>query len=92
MTEMTFSIVDDLVHPANHPFRLQISAPLHFDRVPKHYGKWWTVSIYKAPSISMPVTFHFREHADAILLIARLRRILNDLGKVGSNRLPVLQG
>jgi hypothetical protein len=64
---------DDRSFRERKPYRLLIGTPFLFDQAPKESGKWWTVTITRAPYLLSPVTFHYTSVADAQALIGNIR-------------------
>jgi hypothetical protein len=88
MTEIALLVTDDRSFPAAAPFRLLLGTPLQFDRSPQQVGRWWAVTVAKSPRQQKPVTFHYHEHADAVLLIAKISSIINQTNHIPSDRMP----
>jgi hypothetical protein len=91
MTEIALLVTDDRSFPAAAPFRLMLGTPLQFDRSPRQVGKWWAVTVGDSPRQRKPVTFHYHEHADAVLLIAKISNIIKRTNQIPSDRMPSMK-
>jgi hypothetical protein len=87
----TITVADDRSYQGKHPYNLMLGTPFIYDLEPKQSGKWWTVTVSKAPYLMKPVTFHYNEQADAVLLISKIRKAINEMGQIDSRRLGAVK-
>lgn len=81
------NVTDDRAFHADRPYTLLVGLPFESDRAPVANGKWWTVTITRAPGLTEPVTFFYTLSADAALLLAKITARIQDLTRITSQRI-----